>query len=263
MPTSAKPQPVGAMMLATSRAVAGATALQSAKSGFFASAVSTGERRCASALASPGGITERTKSALSTSFASSSIAMSPAASARAMVALLRPFSEVRTVAPRIRKRWPMAAPISPAAMTTMVGAMTCLIREFGESLAVAPWSRHIGEAAKGAPLMWSILSRKKLEMPSRDEALPGRPQKMRVPEKHFVNGNRLEPPFPAGLETAIFAMGCFWGAEKAFWQLPGVYSTAVGYAGGFTPNPTYQEVCSGETGQTEVVRVIYGPQRIS
>ncbi len=111
--------------------------------------------------------------------------------------------------------------------------------------------------------MWSILSRKKLEMPSRDEALPGRPQKMRVPEKHFVNGNRLEPPFPAGLETAIFAMGCFWGAEKAFWQLPGVYSTAVGYAGGHTPNPSYEEVCSGRTGHTEVVLVVYDPKKMS
>jgi len=110
--------------------------------------------------------------------------------------------------------------------------------------------------------MWSLMSRKKLEMPSREEALPGRPQKMRVPERHFVNGNRLEPPFPDGLESAIFAMGCFWGAERVFWQLPGVYTTAVGYAGGYTPNPSYEEVCSGRTGHTEVVLVVYDPKKI-
>ena len=86
--------------------------------------------------------------------------------------------------------------------------------------------------------MWSLMSRRKLEIPGRDEALPGRAQKMPVAAKHFVNGNRLEPPFPEGLETAIFGMGCFWGAERCFWQLPGVYSTSVGYAGGYTPNPT-------------------------
>ena len=111
--------------------------------------------------------------------------------------------------------------------------------------------------------MWSLMSRKKLELPSREEALPGRAQKMRVPEKHFVNGNRLEPPFPSGLETVIVAMGCFWGAERCFWQLPGVYTTAVGYAGGYTPNPTYEEVCSGRTGHTEVVLVVYDPKKVS
>ena len=111
--------------------------------------------------------------------------------------------------------------------------------------------------------MWSLMSRKKLELPSREEALPGRAQKMRVPEKHFVNGNRLEPPFPSGLETVVVAMGCFWGAERVFWQLPGVYTTAVGYAGGYTPNPTYEEVCSGRTGHTEVVLVVYDPKKIS
>ncbi len=111
--------------------------------------------------------------------------------------------------------------------------------------------------------MWSLMSRKKLELPSRDEALPGRAQKMRVPERHFVNGNRLEPPFPDGLESAIFAMGCFWGAERCFWQLPGVYTTAVGYAGGYTPNPAYEEVCSGRTGHTEVVLVVYDPKKVS
>ena len=82
---------------------------------------------------------------------------------------------------------------------------------------------------------------------------------MRVPERHFVNGNRLEPPFPEGLETAVFAMGCFWGAERVFWRAPGVYTTAVGDAGGFTPNPTYEEVCSGLTGHTEAVLVVFDP----
>src|SRR5665213_1895767 len=83
---------------------------------------------------------------------------------------------------------------------------------------------------------------------------------MPVPEKHFVNGHRLAPPFPAGLEQAVFGMGCFWGAEKKFWQLPGVYSTAVGYAAGITPNPTYREVCSGTTGHNEAVLVVFDPK---
>jgi len=111
--------------------------------------------------------------------------------------------------------------------------------------------------------MWSLMSRKKPEMPSREEALAGRAEKMRVPAKHFVNGNPIEPPFPAGLETVVVAMGCFWGAERVFWQLPGVYTTAVGYAGGYTPNPTYEEVCSGRTGHTEVVLVVYDPKKVS
>jgi peptide-methionine (S)-S-oxide reductase len=106
------------------------------------------------------------------------------------------------------------------------------------------------------------LLRKKSTMPTREEALPGRSAPLKVPEKHFVNGHRIVPPFPAGLREAVFALGCFWGAEKLFWELPGVYSTAVGYAGGFTPNPTYEEVCSGATGHAEVVRVIYDPQKI-
>jgi peptide-methionine (S)-S-oxide reductase len=107
------------------------------------------------------------------------------------------------------------------------------------------------------------LFRKKAVMPQQSEALPGRSTSLRVPETHFVNGHRIVPPFPAGLKEAIFGMGCFWGAERLFWELPGVYSTAVGYAGGFTPNATYQEVCTGETGHTEVVRVIYDPQKVS
>jgi peptide-methionine (S)-S-oxide reductase len=94
-------------------------------------------------------------------------------------------------------------------------------------------------------------------------ALPGRDTIMRVPETHYVNGHRIVPPFPAGLETAIFGLGCFWGAERIFWQTPGVYSTAVGYAGGYTPNPTYEETCTGRTGHTEAVLVVYDPEQVS
>src|SRR5262245_30903750 len=100
-------------------------------------------------------------------------------------------------------------------------------------------------------------------MPTADVALPGRPQALPVAEAHFVNGHRLAPPFPAGLELALFGMGCFWGAERLVWELPGVYSTSAGYAGGFTSNPTYPEVCTGDTGHTEVVRVVFDPGRIT
>ena len=100
-------------------------------------------------------------------------------------------------------------------------------------------------------------------MPSPDRALPGRTEPMPIPERHFVNGAPLAPPWPEGTKTAIFALGCFWGAEKAFWTLPGVVSTAVGYAGGYTPNPTYREACSGMTGHAEVVLVAYDPSRIA
>jgi peptide-methionine (S)-S-oxide reductase len=103
----------------------------------------------------------------------------------------------------------------------------------------------------------------KLTMPSNRDALPGRDSRMAVPAAHFVSGNRLEPPFPAGTELALFGMGCFWGAERLFWKRAGVYSTAVGYAGGITPNPTYQEVCSGRTGHAEVVRVVFEPAVVS
>ena len=103
---------------------------------------------------------------------------------------------------------------------------------------------------------------RKTSMPAASDTLPGRRQALAVPEKHFVNGNRLAPPFPAGSELALFGMGCFWGAERLFWELPGVWSTSVGYAGGFTPNPSYPEVCSGDTGHTEVVRVVFDPKKI-
>ncbi len=99
----------------------------------------------------------------------------------------------------------------------------------------------------------------KATMVGRDEALPGRDTEIPVPAKHFVNGQPLQPPFPEGMETAVVGMGCFWGAEQEFWTLPGVFTTAVGYAGGFTPNPTYEEVCSGRTGHSEVVLVVFDP----
>jgi peptide-methionine (S)-S-oxide reductase len=100
-------------------------------------------------------------------------------------------------------------------------------------------------------------------MPTKADALPGRKERMPVPERHHVNGARLQEPFPDGLERAMFGMGCFWGAEKIFWQRPGVYTTAVGYAAGLTPNPTYREVCSGMTGHTEVVLVVFDPGKVS
>jgi peptide-methionine (S)-S-oxide reductase len=107
------------------------------------------------------------------------------------------------------------------------------------------------------------LFRKKAQMPTATDALPGRSAPLAVAQTHVVNGRRIVAPFPAGLAEAIFGLGCFWGAERIFWELPGVYSTAVGYAGGYTPNPTYEEVCSGLTGHAEVVRVIYDPAVIS
>ena len=100
-------------------------------------------------------------------------------------------------------------------------------------------------------------------LPEPEEALPGRSEKMPVPGRHYLNGHTLVPPFPEGMETAVFGMGCFWGAERKFWQLAGVYSTAVGYTGGYTPNPTYKEVCSGMTGHNEVVHVVFDPAVIS
>ena len=111
--------------------------------------------------------------------------------------------------------------------------------------------------------MMSKLLARKFAMPSAAEALPGRQRRMPVPAVHEVNGHRLEAPFPAGLEQAVFGLGCFWGAERKFWRVPGVYTTAVGYAGGYTPNPAYEEVCSGRTGHAEVVLVVYDPKVVS
>jgi len=111
----------------------------------------------------------------------------------------------------------------------------------------------------------SVMSflRKKAVLPTAEEALPGRATPLKVPEKHFVNGRRIVPPYPVGLSEVVFGLGCFWGAERKFWEQPGVYSTSVGYAGGATPNPTYEEVCSGMTGHTEVVRVVFDPKETS
>ena len=105
--------------------------------------------------------------------------------------------------------------------------------------------------------------KKSLSLPNAEEALPGRSQKMPYPERHYVLKTPLHPPFPAHLESILFGMGCFWGAERKFWQLDGVYTTAVGYSGGITPNPTYEEVCSGKTGHAEAVLVVYDPQKMS
>ena len=108
--------------------------------------------------------------------------------------------------------------------------------------------------------MW--FSSQKLELPSVEDALPGRDRGMEVADKHFVNGNRLKPPFPGEMQKIIFALGCFWGAERLFWQLGGVYTTAVGYIAGHTKNPTYEEVCSGRTGHTEAVLVVFDPKEV-
>ncbi len=108
-----------------------------------------------------------------------------------------------------------------------------------------------------------MFGRKAMDMPSADQALPGRSDGVEVPERHFINGNPLAGPFPEGTEIAVFGMGCFWGAERRFWQLEGVYSTSAGYAGGITPNPSYEEVCTGRTGHTEAVVVVYYPEQVT
>ena len=110
--------------------------------------------------------------------------------------------------------------------------------------------------------MWGH-SKSKLVMPTPETALPGRAERMPVPARHDVNGHPLTPPFPEGIQMAMFGLGCFWGAEKKFWDTPGVYTTAAGYAAGFTPNPTYEEVCTGRTGHNEVVRVVFDPSLVS
>jgi peptide-methionine (S)-S-oxide reductase len=109
--------------------------------------------------------------------------------------------------------------------------------------------------------MW--MSSSKAKLPPPDAALPGRATRMPVAKRHFVSGAPLEPPFPAGLQVATFGMGCFWGAERKFWETPGVFSTAVGYAGGYTPNPTYREVCSGQTAHAEVVQAVFDPRVVT
>jgi peptide-methionine (S)-S-oxide reductase len=108
-----------------------------------------------------------------------------------------------------------------------------------------------------------MFGRKSLELPTRDAALPGRAQPIPTAERHFVNGHPLKGPYPDGMQMAQFALGCFWGAERKFWEVPGVWVTAVGYAGGVTPNPTYEEACSGRTGHTEAVLVVFDPKQVS
>jgi peptide-methionine (S)-S-oxide reductase len=117
--------------------------------------------------------------------------------------------------------------------------------------------------AEGTLDLMFLFREKNVEMVERENALPGREATMPVPERHEVLGTPIAPPFPEGLERAVFALGCFWGAERVFWQAPGVYTTAVGYAGGYTPNPSYEEACSGQTGHAEVVLVVFDPKQTS
>src|ERR1041385_5613385 len=127
-----------------------------------------------------------------------------------------------------------------------------------------PSDRRLRRGCRSEPPRVSAYDRDmNLRMPQPEQSLPGRTEPMPVSDAHFVNGNRLTPPLPAGLEQGVFGMGCFWGAERKFWEARGVYSTAVGYAGGYTPNPTYEEVCSGLTGHTEVVLVVFDPKETS
>jgi peptide-methionine (S)-S-oxide reductase len=125
------------------------------------------------------------------------------------------------------------------------------------------WSGTISTAIGVVSSMFRFLTGGSKQMVDSTRALPGRDTEMAVPERHFVNLNQLAGPYPEGLEQVVFGMGCFWGAERTFWETPGVYTTAVGYAGGFTPNPTYHEVCTGRTGHTEVVLVVFDPKQVS
>ena len=130
---------------------------------------------------------------------------------------------------------------------------------------VAPtgkWGHFSSSVTQGEPAMGNLL-KKKTDMPARAQALPGRATRMKVPARHAVLDTPLEPPFPSNMGSAMFGLGCFWGAERLLWQVKGVYSTFVGYAGGFTPNPTYEEICSGMTGHNEVVCVVYDPSVVT
>ena len=154
-----------------------------------------------------------------------------------------------------------AAPLTPAGRSSSWPARPAVASRVGRndcrSPRGLPWRRSERERGSGVDVLASR------QAPDADErcALPGRPERpFAVPERHFVLGTPLEPPFPEGFEQAVFGMGCFWGAERKFWEADGVYTTAVGYAGGFTPNPTYEEVCSGRTGHTEVVLVVFDPR---
>jgi len=147
----------------------------------------------------------------------------------------------------------------------MTARFAAVARKTAEPLAAALVGAIFGPSDhrnEGVLAMWPFQTTKQTPVTAAD-ALPGRATPIPTADKHFVNGNPLKPPFPAGMETAIFGLGCFWGAERLFWQMPGVYSTAVGYIAGHTPNPTYEEVCSGRTGHGEVVLVVYDPKAVS
>src|SRR5579871_5723351 len=152
-------------------------------------------------------------------------------------------------------------PVSGVPCRTSSAASVGLPGFLGEGACAGP---HDGEAYPGRMnFLRDLLFRDKTKMVTAETALPGRDREMPVPERHFVLGTPLRAPFPEGMESAVFGMGCFWGAERIFWQAPGIHATAVGYAGGFTPNPTYEEVCSGSTGHVEVVLAVFDPAATS